>query len=318
MVDKNINEYCPHCKYTLKGVNQNNNKKHLLIFLVSILIIILALVVWLVLDGNENINNNNHNLEEHSSKNQNNSYNNNNNTSTNKEAINVYFFLKNDDYDSEQINNILTSIDEKYENYYNVKKYNIDGGYQHIFNKVKDYYNLDLDVPLVFVGKKYFSGYNNSYKEAITQAIIEEYNKDMVGRVDIITLALNNNNSDDYDVSMFNELSIANFKDLFNKPKDEIYFIYTGRETCSHCLEFLPNLQKSILDYDYDLYYLDMDNVNMSITKEIREFDSKLNNFGATPIVYVIQKGKVIDYSLGYKSYDNYSKFLERNNIKRR
>lgn len=132
---------------------------------------------------------------------------------------------------------------------------------------------------------------------------------------------LDNDNTDstsaDYDVSMFKSIDADEFIDMFDKDDDKIRFVYTGRETCSYCVAFLPALQQSIEDYDYTLYYLDTTGVTEDAYNEIVEFDSDLEeSFMSTPMVYAIKNGEVVDYNNGYTEYSTYVEFLEDNKVK--
>lgn len=121
----------------------------------------------------------------------------------------------------------------------------------------------------------------------------------------------------DYDVSMFEAISTSDFIEMFDKDDDKIRFVYTGRETCSYCVAFLPALQQSIKDYDYTLYYLDTTGVTESDYNKIIEFDEDLEeSFLATPMVYAVKNGEVIDYNDGYTEYATYAEFLEDNKVK--
>ena len=126
-----------------------------------------------------------------------------------------------------------------------------------------------------------------------------------------------NNANVDYDTSMFTEITIDQFMDLYKK--DEKSFVYTGRSTCGYCVAFLPYLQQSVSEYKYTLYYLDIDKISNDDLTEIAELHKDFSStIGATPMVYVMGNKDVEDVNQGYTEYAEYAKFLEKNGIKKR
>jgi len=124
--------------------------------------------------------------------------------------------------------------------------------------------------------------------------------------------------TEDYDTSMFKEISVDDFIDMFDEDDNKIRFVYTGTSRCSYCVAFLPALQQSIEEYDYTLYYLNTDNVTGDDVSEIVEFDDDLEeNFPSTPMVYAVKNGKVIDFNNGYTEYSTYVKFLKDNDVEK-
>ena len=137
----------------------------------------------------------------------------------------------------------------------------------------------------------------------------------------------------EYDVSMFKKISFDNFKDMLEDSDKKVRFVFTGRSNCPYCLKFLPSLQKSVEEYDYELNYLDMitvyDTKASTYSKEddekleeIRDMDSHFSDqntyLGSTPMVYVVQNGKVIDVHAGYTEYEDYASFLEEHDVKKK
>ena len=125
------------------------------------------------------------------------------------------------------------------------------------------------------------------------------------------------NSEVEYDVSMFTEISFDDFKEMYKEDKH--YFVYTGRSTCGYCVAFLPTLQQSVSEYDYTLYYLDIDKVSQEQLQEIAKLHSKYETtIGATPMVYLMGKKNVVAVNVGYTEYETYAKFLEDNGVKKR
>lgn len=137
----------------------------------------------------------------------------------------------------------------------------------------------------------------------------------------------------EYDVSMFNKISFDDFKDMLEDGDKKVRFVFTGRSNCTFFLRFLPSLQKSVEEYDYQLDYLDMITVydtqastyskeDDETLEEIRDMDSHFTDqntyLGSTPMVYVVQNGKVIDVHAGYTEYEDYASFLEEHDVKKK
>lgn len=121
----------------------------------------------------------------------------------------------------------------------------------------------------------------------------------------------------EYDTSMFTEISVDDFMEMYKENKT--YFVYTGRSSCGYCVAFLPFLQQSVSEYDYTLYYLDVDKLSNDDLTEIAELhDDFASTIGGTPMVYVIKNKDVVDINKGYTEYDTYASFLEDNGIKTR
>ncbi len=127
----------------------------------------------------------------------------------------------------------------------------------------------------------------------------------------------------DYDVSMFEEITASDIKSKTNKSKQ---VIYVGRSTCSWCIKFLPNLQKAQEEYGYKTLYIDIAkiidfsssaiidqsayNTMTALTGDDYE-DYMDEEFGATPMVLIVEKGKIIGAQTGYSEYDDFVKVLE-------
>ena len=122
----------------------------------------------------------------------------------------------------------------------------------------------------------------------------------------------------EYDTSMFTEIDAEKFVDLINNKK-EYYFVYTGRPSCSYCQMMIGNYQKSVEEYDYELYYFDTENVTSETIEEIHKLDEVFErDFPSTPMVYLVGKGEVKDVNEGYTEYSTYTSFLEDNGVDRK
>ena len=131
------------------------------------------------------------------------------------------------------------------------------------------------------------------------------------------------NYNTNYDVSMFEEIEA---KDISSKTKKTKQVIYVGRETCGWCTAFLPNLWQAQEDYDFTTLYIDIAkiiNFNNNTISDQDAYDTMMaltgddyeeymeENFGATPMILVIEKGKIIAAQTGYSEYESFKPILE-------
>lgn len=127
----------------------------------------------------------------------------------------------------------------------------------------------------------------------------------------------------EYDVSMFEEISAL---DIANKTKKTKQVVYIGRETCGWCAAFLPMLWQAQEDFEYTTLYIDIAKIidfNSNTVIDQKSFDILSNltgneyegymeeNLGATPMVLIIEKGKIIGAQTGYSEYDALKTVLE-------
>ena len=124
------------------------------------------------------------------------------------------------------------------------------------------------------------------------------------------------NNSDstetyEYDVSMFNEVDLDEYKEELNK--DELNVVYIGRSTCGYCVQFLPILQQAQADYNYTTLYVDTDKIsNDDLTAILDTMEIDISTFG-TPTTAILKNGEVIDVQIGYVDYSSFVSMLEEN-----
>ncbi len=135
----------------------------------------------------------------------------------------------------------------------------------------------------------------------------------------------------EYDVSMMETVDLNTMlNDVFKR--EDIQVVYMGRKTCSHCVSFLPSLQKAQEELGYKTVYLDIETVDTS-SSEFEEFKNKLDMqytmtengeektdtygsfYGYTPAVFLYQNGKMVDGKIGGLDYDKLIDWLKDNGI---
>ena len=138
--------------------------------------------------------------------------------------------------------------------------------------------------------------------------------------------------SSDYDVSLFDALTLDGILKLFDNKKST-YVVYFGRSTCSACKTFLPVLQTMQKKYEYTTKYLDITTVDAS-SSSYEKLMEKLNTkvtlnvsgqsetktfgefFGYTPMTFIIKNGKFAKGIVGAYSEEKFEQFLNENGIK--
>ena len=111
------------------------------------------------------------------------------NAATTKDKINVYFFHGDGCPHCENATKFFDSIKKEYEKYYNLEKYEVwyNEENSNLMEKFRRRLGDDPEggVPYIIVGKKSFSGFDDSIGEQIKEAIENEYNKSK--RYDVMT-----------------------------------------------------------------------------------------------------------------------------------
>ncbi|MBQ7104494.1 MAG: thioredoxin family protein [Bacilli bacterium] len=120
-----------------------------------------------------------------------------------------------------------------------------------------------------------------------------------------------------YDTSNFFHISIDDLNKTLNQKDNQKYFVLAASPYCSHCLEFVPKVNRSLEDYEYAIEYIDMSKVSTNDVNTIRQ-KRGFSSFGSTPIVYVVQNGIAIDSSIGNVDYYNYLNFLEKHGVQKK
>ena len=142
-------------------------------------------------------------------------------------------------------------------------------------------------------------------------------NSDSSDKESTQTTAENGDNTD-YDVSMFNSVSVDETIDLFSSKETKV--IYIGRSTCGYCVKFLPVLQEAQEKFGYKTNYLDITTVTEDGQSKLlkKDNDEKFleENFGSTPMVLLVKNGKIVEGWVGYAEYDSFTQYLTRNGFK--
>lgn len=125
-----------------------------------------------------------------------------------------------------------------------------------------------------------------------------------------------NGQTADYDISRFTEINADQVVELFNG--EEKSFIYIGRPTCGYCVKFLPSINKAIDELNFKAYYYNTDNLDEETYYKLAGLNDWMGeNFGSTPMVIVVQGGKIVSAEdngegwVGYSEYESFKSYLQ-------
>lgn len=144
-----------------------------------------------------------------------------------------------------------------------------------------------------------------------------------------LTPSNNGSSTSDYDVSMFNAVSVSDILKFLGTSNKETHILYLGRSTCSACVAFLPNLQATQKEMNFTTDYLDITTVDTTsddykkfsnlLSKEITQTvngtsqTGKISEFyGYTPMIIIVKNGEAVDAIVGSYSKDNLQTFLKK------
>ena len=110
------------------------------------------------------------------------------------------------------------------------------------------------------------------------------------------------------------EVDIDNYLKLIKSKGNHIVFI--GRETCSWCQKFKPNMKKAAKDYNITLYYIDTDKFIGEDWNKFKESEKYFTeNEWGTPLTLLYKDGKLIDVLNGYVEETGIYEFLLKNGV---
>lgn len=119
------------------------------------------------------------------------------------------------------------------------------------------------------------------------------------------------NETVEYDVSSFKEINVDEFVNAYNGS--ELQVIYVGRETCGHCVNYVPVLKQVQEALGFTPLYLDITTVDQAGAEKIYALNSEYfsENFGYTPMTLVVKNGEIVDETVGAMQYDATYEFLK-------
>ena len=123
-----------------------------------------------------------------------------------------------------------------------------------------------------------------------------------------------------------NRIKEVNFSTYEDKIKsDEYTIVLLASPTCSHCVAYKPFMNKAAIDYDFNVYYVNVASENLTIDNytSIHDSISILKDLYSedgtpsipTPTTVIFKKGVEIASKSGNIGYDGFVNFLKENKV---
>ena len=112
---------------------------------------------------------------------------------------------------------------------------------------------------------------------------------------------------------LLNYIGYDEYDKLLNSDKKNV--IVVGQSTCSYCVQAKVTLNDIVEENDITINYL---NISYLTEEEGEKFESSLDYFEnswGTPIMIIVQDGKLVDIIEQYVDKDEYVEFLEENGV---
>ena len=209
----------------------------------------------------------------------------------------IYLPYKNEDYISKQ-DKILKEIAEEYKiNYKKIKAYLLSNSQKEKLNSLLQISSVDDQIIILVkngniigsirdIGNK--KEYLNSFKEF---NFIEEIS------------------------NYITYINYSKFNDLLNN--DNINIITIGKDDCKYCESVLKTLNTIAINYNIDVNYISVGNIESDISKNIEKSLVRLgySDGFTTPLTIIVEKNKLLDYIIGISSEEYFVDIFEENGI---
>lgn len=122
------------------------------------------------------------------------------------------------------------------------------------------------------------------------------------------------NNTESKEVELAS-ISYSEYKKL--KKEDDLSIIYIARPGCSYCQQQEPIVKQIMQEYGLMVNYMNTDDMSSEEIEElINSYDvfKGGDNFG-TPTILLVQKGKIVDSTIGYSEKDALVSFFTEHEL---
>ena len=109
----------------------------------------------------------------------------------------------------------------------------------------------------------------------------------------------------------FKNISVKEFNKILNSKKKSIVIV--ARPTCMYCEKFAPVLKEAKDKMNLKINYIDTDEFGEDDWYEFTSSLEFLQGEWGTPLLMIVQDGKLVDKNNGYVEYSDLEKFLNRN-----
>ncbi len=108
------------------------------------------------------------------------------------------------------------------------------------------------------------------------------------------------------------EINIDEYLNLFEK--EEKSYIYIGSSKCGYCQKIEPIIKQLGKELSITINYLNITNFTQSDYQKLTQSDKMFEENWGTPVLLIIEKGKVILSKIGYAEYEVIKDFLLEKN----
>ena len=109
------------------------------------------------------------------------------------------------------------------------------------------------------------------------------------------------------------EIGIDEYLSYLNGSEKEI--IYVGRPGCTYCQQQKPIMEDIQANYDVDIHYLNIDNLDSDGLDRLINSDDYFSGQWGTPVTLIVQNGEVVDLRSGLTTEDNMVSFFKDNGL---
>ena len=151
-------------------------------------------------------------------------------------------------------------------------------------------------------------------KNKITKIIIG-----IVVGILIIFFAIYVSNSQQYKskgLTYLKTVSYSEYKELMTEDEDNVFLF--ASPSCTHCIAYKPEVSKLASEYEKNIYYVNVGNLDENEYLDIINTYSVLKEQGSipTPTTVITKNGKEVSGIMGNIGYDGLQAFLTENGVK--
>lgn len=107
----------------------------------------------------------------------------------------------------------------------------------------------------------------------------------------------------------------TNVQNWLKDTKSNEYIVTVLAQTwCSHCNNYKPVVEALQSEYNFKLYWFDMDELPTIDSNTIKN-TYELNHYSGTPYTFVIKNGKFVSFNSGERNYEDTLNYLIASNV---
>lgn len=114
------------------------------------------------------------------------------------------------------------------------------------------------------------------------------------------------------------EIDYDDFLGFINGYHYEDRYIMIGNYDDPESKEFLKKVNRTLIDYDYKVYYLEITYLTQDQIEYVKTLDPVYTTFGEVPCLYFISDNSEKIMKDKNTTFDEYKEFIENNEVKRK